>query len=325
MRLNCHVGHEKLRISIDEIATLATLSEEIVRRWARTHDGEKMSLAELRTIDNVLLDKMDRVGDVLRDDETLVCVTGRSQTEECRVGDMILHYYLTSLLGEGTYGMVFKAHDLNLNRYVAVKVLRIKKANDVNVRRFLREAEINASLSTDPHIVTVHDFGRTAHGRFYLVMEMLEGLALNDVLDERIASKTGFTPLEVIDVIMPVLRGLVTAHKHVPRIVHRDLKPDNIWINKSALDRNLLAHQYDSPFSSSPQNNQPTADEEALTPTVMIRIKNPAASSTGTTSTSTSSPAPTSTFTTTIVKNSSVPLKRFGPYAAKIMDFGIAV
>jgi serine/threonine protein kinase len=308
------LGHEKFRISVEPNATLATLSEDIIKRWARTHGGEKMDLAELRTTDNVLLDKMDRVGDVLRDDETLVCVTGRSQTEECRVGDMILHYYLTSLLGEGTYGMVFKAHDLNLNRYVAVKVLRIKKANDVNVRRFLREAELNASLSTDPHIVTVHDFGRTIYGRFYLVMEMLEGKALNEVLDERIASKTAFSPLEIIDVITPVLRGLHTAHSHVPRIVHRDIKPDNLWINKSAVDRNHRSHSHDTPFTKTPQHH-PTADEEALSPTVVLTTK-----ATSDTSSSSSSSPNIGTAITTISY-----LKRFGPYAAKIMDFGISV
>lgn len=122
---------------------------------------------------------------------------------------------------------VYKANDLNLNRPVAVKVLRRSKANEVNTRRFLREAELNGSLSFSPHIVTVHDFGRTRGGTLFIVMEMLRGRPLNELLDERIANKQPFTPLECIHILSPVLRGLHAAHKHVPMIVHRDLKPES--------------------------------------------------------------------------------------------------
>ena len=139
-------------------------------------------------------------------------------------------YYLSRLIGEGTYGRVYRAHDLNLNRYVAVKVLRREKANEVNTRRFLREAELNGSLSNNPYVVTVHDFGRTRGGTLYIVMELLKGRPLNELLDERINAKKPFTMMECIHIMSPVLRGLHAAHKHVPMIVHRDLKPDNVWL-----------------------------------------------------------------------------------------------
>lgn len=125
---------------------------------------------------------------------------------------------------------MYRAHDLNLNRYVAVKVLRREKANEVNTRRFLREAELNGSLSGSPYIVSVYDFGRTRGGTLFIVMELLRGRPLNELLDDRINAKKPFTVMECIHIMSPVLRGLHAAHMHVPSIVHRDLKPDNVWL-----------------------------------------------------------------------------------------------
>lgn len=131
---------------------------------------------------------------------------------------------------------VYKAHDLNLNRHVAVKVLRREKANEVNVRRFLREAELNGSLSSNPYVVTVHDFGRTRGGTLFIVLELLRGRPLNELLDDRITAKQPFSVMECIHIMSPVLRGLHAAHTHNPPIVHRDVKPDNIWLQ--ATERN---------------------------------------------------------------------------------------
>lgn len=129
---------------------------------------------------------------------------------------------------------VYSAQDLNLQRSVAVKVLRREQANEVNTRRFLREAALNGSLSNNPHVVTVHDFGRTRGGTLFIVMELLKGRPLNDVLDERIAANKPFTVLECIHLMSPVHRGLHATHTHQPPIVHRDLKPDNIWVTEDA-------------------------------------------------------------------------------------------
>ena len=70
---------------------------------------------------------------------------------------------------------MYKAHDLNLNRYVAVKVLRREKANEINTRRFLREAELHGNLSNIPEILTVYVFSRTRGGTLFIVMELLKG------------------------------------------------------------------------------------------------------------------------------------------------------
>lgn len=118
---------------------------------------------------------------------------------------------------------MYRAHDLNLNRHVAVKVLRREKANEVNTRRFLREAELNGSLSSSPFIVSVFDSGRTRGGTLFLVMELLQGRPMNELLDERISARQPFTVVECIHLLSPVLRGLHDAHRHNPSIVHRDV------------------------------------------------------------------------------------------------------
>ena len=80
-------------------------------------------------------------------------------------------------------------------------------------RRFLREAELTGSLSNNPNIVTVHDFGRTRGGTLYIVMELLNGFPLNELLDKRIHNKQYFTILECIHIMSPVLKGLHAVNK----------------------------------------------------------------------------------------------------------------
>ena len=244
MRVTVLIGNEKLRIPVDEGSkTMSWLQAEVIRRWERLHKGDFLHIKELRTADNIRLDNEDQVFEVCKDDENIVIVLGTGTEKEVGPGDMINQYYLSKLIGEGTYGRgetterwdaadnrqlarggwramqrrrggnqaqaanavavgnrielfialalclsrvecalrfgsplsVYMAHDLNLNRQVAVKVLRREKANEVNTRRFLREAELNGSLSSSPFVASVYDFGRTRGGTLFIVMELLEG------------------------------------------------------------------------------------------------------------------------------------------------------
>lgn len=197
-------------------------------------DKERIVVRELRTHVNGRLYVDDQLIDVVKEGDQLIAITEHRNNDkrEPQPGDMVLQYHLLELIGEGTYGLVFKGKDLNLNRYVAVKVLRAEKANDVNTRRFLREAELNGLLSQSPYVVTVHDFGRTATGVLFIVMELLKGQPLNALLDERISEHKPFTSLECVHVLSPVLRGLHAAHSHQPGVIHRDVKPDNIWLTE---------------------------------------------------------------------------------------------
>jgi serine/threonine protein kinase len=150
-------------------------------------------------------------------------------------------YEIRDPLGEGTSAIVHRAWDRQLNRPVAIKILRDAMVmSELARQRFQREAQAAAGIS-HPSIVTVHDAGEAA-GRPYLVMELVEGRPLNEILkagamDER-------TRLELLE---KVARGLECAH--AKGIVHRDLKPANIIVTPAGepkLGDFGLAHLIDS-------------------------------------------------------------------------------
>src|SRR3954462_15300567 len=127
-------------------------------------------------------------------------------------------------LGRGGMGVVYKARQKSLNRFVALKLLAPERVHDAAfAERFAREAQALAALS-HPGIVTVYDFGEA--GRyFYLLMEFVDGVNL------RQAMKAGrFTPEEALAIVPPVCEALQFAHEH--GIVHRDIKPENLLMDK---------------------------------------------------------------------------------------------
>jgi tetratricopeptide (TPR) repeat protein len=131
-------------------------------------------------------------------------------------------YEITSLLGAGGMGEVYRAQDTRLGRHVAVKVLPAGVASEPErLRRFEQEARAEGLLN-HPNVVTVHDVG-THDGTPYLVTELLEGQSLR----RRLAK--GALPLrEAVGVALQMARGLAAAHDK--GIVHRDLKPDNVFL-----------------------------------------------------------------------------------------------
>ncbi|HEV7403058.1 MAG TPA: protein kinase [Chthoniobacteraceae bacterium] len=127
-------------------------------------------------------------------------------------------------LGRGGMGIVYKARQKTLNRFVALKLLAPERTHDAAfAERFAREAQALAALS-HPGIVTIYDFGEA--GRFfYLLMEYVDGVNL------RQAMKAGrFTPEEALAIVPPVCEALQYAHEH--GIVHRDIKPENLLLDK---------------------------------------------------------------------------------------------
>lgn len=131
-------------------------------------------------------------------------------------------YRLEELVGEGGMGSVYRATDMNLNRVVAVKLLRSELSTDEKfISTFLREVEITASL-THPNIVQVYSFGKHMD-HYYLVMEFIGHNTLDDLIVER--GKLGES--EVLDIAIGVASGLNFAHQQ-GQLVHRDIKPGNI-------------------------------------------------------------------------------------------------
>ncbi|MFB8240568.1 serine/threonine-protein kinase [Kitasatospora purpeofusca] len=154
-------------------------------------------------------------------------------------------YRLESVLGSGGMGQVWRAFDERVGRPVAVKLLTAADPVSAGIERFAAEARAAGNLSS-PHIVTIHDFGRTGpeqSGAPFLVMELLEGQSL-----EEIVSQGALPPVEdALDWTLQVCTGLATAHR--AGLVHRDIKPANAMLlpggTVKILDFGIAKHLYE--------------------------------------------------------------------------------
>jgi serine/threonine protein kinase/ABC-type Fe3+ transport system substrate-binding protein len=131
-------------------------------------------------------------------------------------------YVLEMLLGKGGMGVVFRAQQTSVHRPVAIKMLHPSLASSSQFfERFRREAE-SASRLHHPHIISVYDFGQTADGACYYVMEMLEG----ENLRHKVRSEGAFSLARTLKITDQIARAL--GHAHAGGIIHRDLKPQNV-------------------------------------------------------------------------------------------------
>src|SRR5271169_2740390 len=130
-------------------------------------------------------------------------------------------YNVEGVIGRGGMGVVYKAVDSQIGRYVAIKMIT-SDGDESLIERFKSEAKSTGSLQC-PNIVTVYDFGEQ-DGNPYLVMQFLEGASLDSMIQRGVALSLS----ERLGIIIDVCNGLAYAHQR--GVIHRDIKPGNIMV-----------------------------------------------------------------------------------------------
>src|ERR1700733_9301873 len=131
-------------------------------------------------------------------------------------------YRIMQLIGEGGMGEVYAAEHIHIEKKFAIKLLKPEIVSNAEaVQRFRQEARSSSSIG-HRNIIAIDDFGQLADGRIYMCMELLNGAALNDMIQHPMAAD------RLLNILIQTGHGLAAAH--AKNIVHRDMKPENIFV-----------------------------------------------------------------------------------------------
>jgi serine/threonine protein kinase/Tol biopolymer transport system component len=212
-----------------------------------------------------LLTLEGKAGSFLR---TPVMETAATEPTDSLAGKTISHYHVIEKLGVGGMGVVWKARDTRLDRFVALKFLPAAKMSDPErKRRFIQEAK-SASALNHPNIVTVYEIDQTA-GADFIAMEFVQGKTLGHLIGRK-----GLRLKTVIEYAVQIADALAAAHS--AGIVHRDLKPGNVIVNENGCVKvldfglaKLTEHDRSNPLTrTETMAEKPTTEDGVIVGTV---------------------------------------------------------
>lgn len=207
----------------EEQAALETTADDLPRT-DKPFDAVTMSAS--RSLLGALRDILDEPPEI------------QLRSEEAEDAAISLHsqmkgkYRRAATIGSGGMGMVIKAFDVDLRRWVAMKVVRQGAAhNKVHLSRFVEEAQVCGQLE-HPNIPPVHELGLDHDGQVYFTMKLVKGRTLGEIArnlaEGDSAARREFTPIRIAQILQQAAMGVHYAN--VRGVIHRDLKPDNIML-----------------------------------------------------------------------------------------------
>ena len=143
------------------------------------------------------------------------------------IGQRLLQYQIVEKLGEGAMGVVYKARDTHLNRFVAIKMLPQRQSADPERRRRFAQEARAASALNHPNIVTIHEINE-ANGADFICMEFIAGKTLDHLIPRH-----GFPLSQALQYAVQIADAF--ARSHAAGIIHRDLKPSNVMVDEHGL------------------------------------------------------------------------------------------
>jgi serine/threonine protein kinase len=210
---------------LDDNVAIEFVSGTLAKSSVTKVEGHLAKCRECRTLVAALAaDGGDSNAETIPHDKLSPSQVAALPTRSLTVGDKVGRYLILTTLGTGGMGVVFAAYDPQLDRKVALKLLRSGiNYNTKDARtRLRREAQAIAQLS-HPNVVSVYDVGETDEGDLYIAMEFVEGDTLTQWLKKYPRSWR-----EITDVFLQAARGLFAAHGS--GLLHRDFKPDNVLV-----------------------------------------------------------------------------------------------
>lgn len=216
-----------------------TYLKRLIQRVSWSHSSLDKTTKRARQSSDIKVSKVCPVCKCRFDKDCLHCPFDKCELQEDPlIGSVYAdRYEILSLLGSGTSGVVYKARHRYMQKLVAIKVMHFENISDIGMLKRFRQEAAAASSLTHQNIINVIDFGLSAEGQAFMIMDYLGGASLDELIENGELSAQN-----AVEVFKQICDGL--SHAHDNGIIHRDVKPNNVLVVKLE-DQRLLVKLVD--------------------------------------------------------------------------------